>query len=258
MVSTKKFNVKKSFLKSIHISSVCLTNNYKNNQVIETECLFGEEVEVWETKKNKSYVTLLTDNYSGWVNSNALGARNTTSHRVNELRTFVYNKPNFKLNPISYLPLGSMIYVKEFRDTWAKIKLNNQKFGYIIADDIVEKNNKVSDWVVTSEKMVDTPYKWGGRDTLGLDCSALIQLSLQSAGLDVPRNSIDQENFFNSKTVSLDNLERGDLIFWSGHVGVMINKISILHANAHHMKVCIEPVSEVLKREPKYNSVCRL
>ena len=74
-------------------------------------------------------------------------------------------------------------------------KLNNQKFGYIIADDIVEKGNKVSDWVVTSEKMVDTPYKWGGRDTLGLDCSALIQLSLQSAGLDVPRNSIDQEIF---------------------------------------------------------------
>ena len=110
------------------------------------------------------------------------------------------------------------------------------------------------DWLNTAKTLLNPPYLWGGRTSLGLDCSALIQVSLQSIGKMVPRDTLLQkkmnQNIFNLN----ENLEKGCIIFWHGHVGVMINKKDFLHASAFHMSTVIEPIKDVLLRSVKDNS----
>ena len=245
-------------IKYITVPSTSLQSELISNISIETECLYGESVRVFEKKQNKSFVTLLTDNYSGWVNSKNLGNLSKGTHRVLSLRTFIYKHPDIKSSHIYYLPLGSMVNVSETNKEWIKVILKDKETGYILAKDIINKDKKVLDWVKTAEKMIGVPYKWGGRDTIGIDCSALIQLSLQSAGYNVPRNTKEQCKALIFHKKSLVDINRGDLIFWTGHVGVMVDKINILHANAFHMKTLIEPLVNVLKRDPNYTSICSI
>ena len=123
------------------------------------------------------------------------------------------------------------------------------KFGYLPSTEIEQKTQKINDWVSIAEQFIDTPYKWGGRSAFGLDCSALVQISLQiSLNIYFPRNTSDQIFYAMKIGKKVNKIERGTLIFWKGHIALACDKVSIIHANAYHMKTKKELFKDAKKR----------
>ena len=149
------------------------------------------------------------------------------------------------------MPLGSKLHIKNIYDDWAQICLSNKhsyKTAFLPSKHIIKIDTKVKDWVSIAEQLLGIPYKLGGRDTMAIDCSALIQLSYEAYGQKIPRNTKDQVNLKKEVIIDLNKLKRGYVVYWEGHVGVMVDQSNCLHANAFHMKVVIEPLSDILMR----------
>ena len=242
-------------------SSVLMKSQPKEISLLETECLFGETVEILDETLDWVYCKLITDNYRGWIKKNGLGKLQTSTHRVIVKRSFVYIEKNSKSNCLFYLPMGAKLVVERLEFNWAEISLyynNKIQIGYVPRQHIVKVSNKVKDWVKFAQSLLGTPYRWGGRDTIGIDCSALLQLSYQAYGQDIPRNS-SQQIQLNKKIIhGVNNLRRGCAIFWGGHVGIMIDKLNCIHANAFHMTTKIELLSDITKRMNETNHILKM
>ena len=151
------------------------------------------------------------------------------------------------------LDVEKFIYISTLRTC-----INTKKtIGFIPSNHLSKISNFDHDWKKIGFQMLNTPYKWGGRTNQGLDCSALLQLSFQTVGINLPRNSSEQISFMhNSKMFDnvkinqeeISSLKEGTIIFWDGHVGYMCTSRTLLHANAFHMKVEQEPIVETIKR----------
>ena len=217
---------------------------------LETECLFGETVDILEESLDWVYCRLKTDSYYGWVKKKGLGKQRNATHRVIANRSFVYTDKNAKSKCLFYLPLGAKLMIENIQSEWAEVSLygNEIQFGYVPSAHIVCIDHKTKDWVAVAELLVGTPYKWGGRDTLGIDCSALLQLSYQTYGEDIPRNTSQQVKLKKDFIRNIEDLKRGCVIFWKGHVGIMIDKFNCIHANAFHMQTKIEPLNKIVNR----------
>ena len=241
-------------------SSVYMYSEPTETSPLETECLFGERVEVLDKSLDWVYCKLNTDNYHGWVKKEGLGKTKIPTHRVIANRTFVYVDKNPKSNYLLYLPLGSQLVIDNIQSEWAKISLFNNKtqVGYIPSNHMVSLDHKVKDWVAIAELCVGTPYRWGGRDTIGIDCSALLQLSYQTYGEILPRNTSDQVNLKKPNVTIIDKLKRGCVIFWEGHVGIMVNKFNCIHANAYHMKTITEPLIDIINRIDRDHKIVKM
>ncbi len=241
--------------------SIPMRSSPDHTSSLETECLFGETIAILNSYLDWYYCKLLTDNYCGWVQKKYLGEPINSSHRVISNRSYLFKDNDIKSGYINYLPLGSQIYVTDLDDFWAKIYLGNntkQKFAYMPRKHIIKNEDKIDDWVTTAEKLIGTPYIWGGRNSIGLDCSALLQLSYQTYGENIPRNSIDQSLLSKEIIYNKDKLKRGFAIFWKGHVGIMIDETYCIHANAFHMEVSKEPLVNISKRAGKNNSTIKI
>lgn len=250
------------FLKSIKPSTP-IVKDPKNPYEILTECLFGEKIQIFNNQNNGySYGKLITDGYYGWIKSEDLDDYSLSTHRVLALRTFVYQHPDIKSELIHYLPIGSLIKVTQIFKDWAEISLSDKNLynkGYLSIKHIVDQNHKVVDWVSVAEKFLGTPYRWGGRDSLGVDCSALVQLSMQSQGFLVPRDTSMQINCHIFAETDFQNANRGCLIFWGGHVAIFIDKTNIIHSNAYSMSVIREPLNSAIERiKKKYGDVVKI
>ena len=132
------------------------------------------------------------------------------------------------------------------------------EFAFVPRKHIIEIGYKIDDWVSTAEKLIGTPYLWGGRNSIGLDCSALLQLSYQTYGENIPRNSFDQSLLNKEKIKNNETLKRGFTIFWKGHVGIMLDETNCIHANAFHMEVTKEPLVDILERTEKDNPIIKI
>ena len=123
--------------------------------------------------------------------------------------------------------------------------------GYVYSSHLSSVSSFDDDFVAVAERFVGTPYLWGGRTSLGLDCSALIQIALQATGEFSRRDSDLQAASLGELLADfsdISQLKRGDLVFWKGHIGVMIDETHLLHSNAHHMAVEIEPLAPAVER----------
>jgi hypothetical protein len=249
-VNIEKFH--KNTLKVIKPSTKLFSIQNKN-LYLETECLFGESFEIEKIENNYCYGKLLTDNYIGWVNFTDLGNLPEASHRVLSIRTIIHKKDDIKSAPISYLPLGSQIQVISENSEWFEICLNYNELntGFVPKNHLTHISEKIDDWVNIAENLINTPYKWGGRDSLGIDCSALVQLSLQAGGFNIPRNSSQQKLFDQLKLIKSKDPKRGNLIFWEGHVGIIINEKEMIHSNAFNMMVSVDKTTEIIKKLSK-------
>ena len=108
-----------------------------------------------------------------------------------------------------------------------------------------------SDFVAVAERFLGTPYLWGGKTSLGLDCSGLVQLALGACGVACPRDTDMQEKALGSALAlppALDQLRRGDLFFWKGHVAIVRDEATFVHANGHRMAVTFEPIAAAIDR----------
>ena len=246
---------------NIITSSTFIKSKPSEASCLETECLFGETVEILDFYLDWVYCKLVTDNYYGWIKKSDLGQLNEATHRVLNIRTFIYKRPDVKSDIIKYLPMGANLAPLKFNSDWAEIRfpINNIiKIGYVPVNHIVELRHKVSDWVKVAKGLEGTPYKWGGRDTFGIDCSALLQLSYQTYGQNIPRNTSDQINVDKPNISEIDNLRRGCVIFWEGHVGIMVDKFNCIHANAYHMKTVTEPLVDIISRMDEDQQIVKM
>jgi len=235
-------------------SSTEMISEPDQNLPLETECLFGETVEILDNYQDWYLCKLLTDNYCGWLKKNSLGYLKKATHRVLTIRTCVFSNKDIKSNCIHHLSIGSLLNIRKIDRDWAEVCLSNQdnfKSAYVPAKHIVDIKHKAKDWVSVAEQFISTPYRWGGRNSISIDCSALLQLSYQSFGENIPRNTKDQKNVLKKKVTELNQLKRGHVIFWEGHVAIMVDNLNCLHSNAFYMKTVIEPLKDVIIRMGK-------
>lgn len=218
---------------------------------IDTEALRGEWVTVYEqTPEGWAWGQLDTDGYVGWLSSDGLGPVRAATHRVRALRTYRYPGPDLKLPPLGLLSMGSRVTVTGQTETRGLAYALLDDGSAVVAKHLVPAEEHVDDWVSVAEEFLGTPYLWGGRSSLGLDCSALIQLAAQAGGIDIPRDSDMQEAEAGEEIAHDDPaaLVRGDLLFWKGHVGVIAGPNQLLHANGHTMTVAYEPLDRAIDR----------
>ena len=214
---------------------------------LETEALYGESVVVYEEHEGWAWAQLQRDSYVGFMPANALGAERKSTHRVVTLRSFVYPKPNIKAPPLMALPFDARVAIVATEGDFSTLA----EGGFVYAAHLAPVDQVEADFVAVAERFLETPYLWGGRSALGLECSALVQNTLAAAGRFAPRDTDMMEAALGAPIdfdETLAGLRRGDLIFWKGHIGVMRNERVLLHASGWHMKVVTEPLSAARDR----------
>jgi cell wall-associated NlpC family hydrolase len=220
---------------------------------LDTQALKGERVTVEElTPEGWCRGTLEADGYAGWLPANALAAPGpAVTHKVAVPRTLVFPGPSIKLPPIEGLSLGCRLAIARLEGPFAV----THSGGYVAARHLARLDAVAPDLVAVAEAFLHAPYLWGGKTSLGLDCSGLVQIALTACGVACPRDSNMQEAALGAPLAftrvlagHLSDLRRGDLLFWNPHVAIVRDPDTLIHANAFHMAVAIEPIGDAIAR----------
>lgn len=215
--------------------------------LLETEALMGERVCVYETtEEGWAWGQLETDGYVGYLPADSLAAAAAApTHRVAVLRTLMFPGPSIHLSPIAAPSLGARLAIVSQDERFATTAAST----YVPLKHLAPLDVFEADFVAVAERFLGVPYLWGGKTSLGIDCSGLVQVALAACGTPAPRDSDLQEQALGSAlTPPGGDLQRGDLVFWRGHVAIARDAHTLLHANAFAMAVTIEPLAEVLTR----------
>ncbi|KZB99051.1 cell wall-associated NlpC family hydrolase [Methylobacterium sp. PvP062] len=217
---------------------------------LDTEALLGDAVDLYDAADGYAFVQLARDGYVGYLPADSLGPVDPEpTHRVTALRTFLYPEPDLKRPVLGHLSLGARLAATGEAGAYLETP-----GGYVFARHCAPVDARAPDYAATAARLAGTPYLWGGRTSLGLDCSGLVQLCLDAAGLPCPRDADMQERAlgqalpFDPARPDFAGLRRGDFVFWRGHVGLMGDPETLIHANGHHMAVAAEPLAEAVAR----------
>ncbi len=229
----------------VAVSNAPLTFTPDGRAKMETELLFGERFDVYERSEGWAWGQSRRDGYVGYVPDAMLTqAGEAPTHVVRALGAHLYTAPDMKSRPEGMLPAGAQVRVSGMTGRFAEI----DGIAYISAAHLAPIAAMVPDWVAEAERYLGVPYLWGGRSPSGIDCSGLVQTALMAAGRDCPRDSDMQEAGLGRPLEARERMRRGDLVFWKGHVGIMLSATKLLHATAHYMAVVIEPYGAARKR----------
>jgi cell wall-associated NlpC family hydrolase len=232
----------------VHDAIAPLREGPTADAMLATQALKGERVKVYDRNgEGFAWGQLNGDGYVGWLPDAALARPAAApTRKVTALRTFAFPGPSIKLSPAETLPLGARVTV--VREDGAFAVTSEGWYlprGHVGSLDAMEK-----DFVAVAERFIGTPYLWGGKSSLGIDCSGLVQVSLNAAGTGCPRDSDMQQDGLGRAldAAEMKKLQRGDLVFWKGHVAIVRDAETIVHANAHHMATVIESTREAMAR----------
>jgi cell wall-associated NlpC family hydrolase len=211
------------------------------------QALRGEGFIQYDEQEGWAWGQLETDHYVGWVRADELGEPVEATHRVSVLRTFIYEQPDMKSPVKQAVSMNARLALGAAQGNFLKV----QDAGWVFARHVGLLADLEQDFVAVAERFVGSPYLWAGRESAGIDCSGLVQVSLQATGVYPLRDSDMQEQTIGEPLApasDFSNLRRGDLVFWRGHVGIMSDAKTLLHASARDMKVEIEPLAEAVAR----------
>jgi cell wall-associated NlpC family hydrolase len=213
---------------------------------IDTELLIGETVRVFDRADSWAWVQADEDGYVGYLPETHLGPVEAPTHRIVVPRSFIYPEPELRKPHVGVLSMGSRITIVGEAET-------RGNHYHVLADGTAVMSSHcrpvsehLDDFVAVATRFVETPYLWGGRSGLGIDCSGLTQLALMMTGQKFPRDTDMQAKV--GTEIAREDLRRGDLVFWKGHVGIMEDAETLLHANGHTMTVARENFEAAVKR----------
>ncbi len=214
---------------------------------VVSELLFGETVRVFEDKAGWAWLRNETDGYVGYAQSDGLDATaHATTHSVAVLRTWLYPRPDLKSPPLDLLSMNSPVCVVDTDGPYSRLAGGEWAWSAHLA----AKDSFETDHAAVALRFLGTPYLWGGRTSLGLDCSGLVQMALARCGKPVPRDS-DMQEAASGAPVSFDGdfsiLRRGDHVIWPGHCGIWLDEARFVHANATDMMVSMGPLEEIAR-----------
>ena len=250
IVSAKEFREGQSFF--VSASYADLFKEPDRASGLQMQLLHGQSVRVFDNDNKWSWVQSDYDNYVGYVRSDSLESSDTqrnAKHIVIAPRTFLYPKPDLKTPHCGAHSMGSMLHVVEKITTRGTDYAIIDSGEAVIADHLCHIDQRPDDVVSIAESLLHTPYLWGGNTGFGVDCSGLVSLANIVCGNDVLRDS-DMQTSTLGHVIEPDfsNLERGDLIFWKGHVGMMADSEMLLHANGNTMNVALENIHDAINR----------
>lgn len=212
---------------------------------IDTQLLFGEPVTVFDVRDGWAWVQSGRDGYVGYLDAEALdGPIGKPTHQVAALQTFLYPEPDMKTPVLAALSMTSLVRVVGERDGYAEAA----GAGWVFHEHLAALDAHDRDHAATALRFRGLPYRWGGKATAGLDCSALVQMALHRAGVECPRDSDMQAASVGALLDDDAEIERGDLLYFPGHVAIALDVENVVHATANSMDVCIEPVAVVVER----------
>ncbi len=205
---------------------------------------FGEAFRVLETREGWSFGQAVQSGYVGYIRQDDLGPANTPTHFVSARATHLYPEANFKAEEICSLGFGARVEIIARDDRFATLKSGE----YVPHKMLTPMSDLIDDPVVIAEMFLGVSYLWGGNSIHGIDCSGLVQMGLQLSGHACPGDADMQERTVG--TLIGDNVQpqRGDLYFWAGHVGILKDENTLIHANVHHMAVAEEPLNQAIER----------
>lgn len=232
-------------IKQVAVPVAPLRRRPASDAPLDTQALYGEEARVLdEDWEGWAWVQLQADGYVGYMPAEALAPLGPApTHKVKAQLAFLFPGPDIKLPPRETLPFGSKVSVRAesglFRATAE---------GFFHQAHLAPRDDMEDDPVAVAARFLGVPYLWGGRSSLGLDCSGLVQTALTACGLPCPRDSDMQEAALGAPLDLAGPFRRGDLLFWPGHVALVETPDILLHANAFHMAVAREPLQPALAR----------
>jgi cell wall-associated NlpC family hydrolase len=223
---------------------VPVTGTPDGEAAMTTQLILGEGFAAYELRDGWAWGQCEADGYVGYVPEAGLApARDAPSHRVRALTAVVYARPDLRSRPVGAVPFAARVTAVADERGFHALSLG----GFVPTPHLAPVDSAEPDWVAVAERFLGAPYLWGGRTAAGLDCSGLVQVARQAAGLPCPRDS-DMQAAEGAELPPDAALRRGDLVFWRGHVGIMADAMRLLHANAHAMAVTLEPLEAAAAR----------
>ena len=219
------------------------SNIYKKSSrysEVTSQILYGEKFKILSKTKNWIKIKSNFDNYTGYIRNKNYSKEFKANYKVSSLRANIYKKPNLKTN--IYLSLGSKLSVKETIKNFARIDKNK----WIKKKDIKKINYKKQNFIKIFKKFLNTKYIWGGKSYKGIDCSALLQKYNNYNNKFFPRDTKDQIKYLKGNIKR--NYQKGDIIFWKGHVAMCLNSTQLIHAYGPEKKVLIMPILKTIRR----------
>ncbi len=210
------------------------------NGALDRQLIYGERFCVLDYQDGFAFGFAVPSGFVGYVRQDQLQDQAAPTHRVVTLGAHIYPTRSIKTTPVMALPFGAVIQASDQADGFWRVG-----DGYIPAQQVQEIDTHEDDTAATALRFLGVPYLWGGDSNWGLDCSGLVHAALRAAGRDCPRDSDQQEAFF---APADGPAQRGDLVFWKGHVGMMVDRDTLVHANGHHMATTLEPLDVVKAR----------
>jgi cell wall-associated NlpC family hydrolase len=212
------------------------------------QLLFGETFEVIEEESAWVWGQARRDGYVGFVAAAALKPlpppliQSEPTHRISAIRTYAFAGPSIKTQASGPYSMNALVAVDAEEGRLARVA----GAGWMAAEHLAPIGTFETDLAAVAERFLGAPYLWGGRESLGLDCSGLVQAALFACGLACPRDADQQAGL--GREIAREDFGRGDLVFWNGHVAIGLDGANVVHANGFHMAVAIEPLETAITR----------